>query len=66
MLKVYRNLNLSLFCDIKQRKAKFPKCEADAYFEICLHIFTNSFDASETRKFVVSAFFIRKDWYEFL
>ena len=42
------------------------KCAADAYFGVYLYIFTNSFDPSEAKRFVVSAFFIRKDWCEFL
>ena len=61
VLKVYRNHNLFLFCVISSKgRQKILKCAADAYFGVCLHIFTNSFDTSETKKFVVSTFSLEK------
>ena len=48
--------NLFLFCVIPSRgRQKILKCAADAYFRVCLYIFTNSFDPIETKKFLVSA-----------
>ena len=56
VLKCYRNHNLFLFCVMSNRgRQKMLKCAADAYFGVYLYIFTNSFDPSEAKKFVVSA-----------
>ena len=36
----------------RSERQKVLKCSADAYFGVCLYILTNSFDPSETKKFV--------------
>jgi hypothetical protein len=41
-----------------EERQKTLKCAADAYFGVCLHIFTNSFNSGQTENFVVFAFFI--------
>jgi hypothetical protein len=63
ILKCCRNHNLFFVCVLSSRgKQKSLNCTSDAYFGVCLHVFTNSFDPGKTKKFVVSAFFIRKDY----
>jgi hypothetical protein len=62
MLKYCRNHNIFLICFISSRgRQKTPNCIPDAHFGVCLHVLANSFDPSQTKKFVVSAFFITKD-----
>ena len=59
--------SLFFFYVISSRgRQKILKCAADAYFRVCLYIFADNFDPSETKNCEVSAFSIRKDSCEFL
>jgi hypothetical protein len=61
MLKYRRNHNLFLICVISSRgKQKTPNCTSDAHFRVYLHVLTNSFDPSQTKKFVVFTFSLEK------
>jgi hypothetical protein len=51
MLKYYRNNNLFLVCVISTRgRQKSQKYMTNAHFGVCLHLFTSSFDPSQTTK----------------
>jgi len=51
MLKYYKNNDLFLVCVISMRgRQKRQKCMANAHSGVCLHIFTSSFQPSQTTK----------------
>ena len=58
MLKYSRTQNLFLLCVILSRgRHESQKCSTYAHFEVYLHIFTNSFNPSQTTKLCSVRFF---------